>query len=173
MATPGIRGDIALHINLTQVGVDDLGAPKLPVSIEALLSLTAGTNATDKADILWRDSGRSIAASSNENLDLTGALTDAFGASVAAAEIVMIFVRAHASNVNNVQVTRPASNGFAGPFVAAGDGVAIKPGEWDVFVSQSGWPVTAATGDLLNIANSGSGSAVVYDVVIVGRTVAA
>lgn len=169
----GVRGDIGLSIDLTQVGAAELGTPKLPVSIEELLSLAAGTDATNKADVFWQDSGRSISASSNENIDLAGALTDAFGASVVAAEIVLLFVRARSTNTNNVQVTRPASNGFAGPFLATGDGIAVKPGEWAVFVSQSGWAVTASTGDLLNIANSGSGSAVVYDIVIAGRTVAA
>lgn len=169
----GVRGDIQLLINLTQTGAAELGTPKLPVSVGELLSLTAGTDATNKADVFWQDSGRSIAASSNENIDFAGALTDAFGSTVTAAEIVLIFIRARSTNVNNLQVTRPASNGFAGPFLAAGDGVSIKPGEWSVLVSQSGWAVTAATGDLLNIANSGAGSAVVYDIVIAGRTVAA
>ena len=169
----GVRGDIALRINLTQTGTEDLGAPKLPVVVEELLSLVAGTDATNKANILWRDGVRSIAASSNADLDLAGSLSDAFGSTITAAEIVLIFIRASADNANNVQVTRPASNGFAGPFLAAGDGVSIKPGEYAVFVSQSGWAVTAGTGDLLNLANSGSGSAVVFDVLIVGRTVAA
>ena len=64
-------------------------------------------------------------------------------------------------------------NGFIGPFLAAGDGIGVKPGEYVPLVSQSGWAVTAGTGDLLTITNSGSGTSVTYDIVIVGRTVAA
>jgi hypothetical protein len=168
----GVRGEIATRFNLTQVGTNDLGAPKMAVNVEKLLSLYEGTDATNKANILFSDT-RTLAASSNENIDFSGALTDAFGASIVAAEVVALLVTADAANVNNVQVTRPASNGFIGPFLAAGDGVAIKPGEWMSFVSQSGWAVTAATGDLLNIANSGAGTSVTYSIIIVGRTAAA
>lgn len=168
----GVRGDIALHIDLTQTGIGDLGTPKMRAIADHILSLEPGTDATNKANILFSDT-RTIALSANENIDLSGALTDAFGASVVAAEIVAIYIEAAAANVNNVQITRPASNGFIGPFLAASDGVSIKPGEYALFVSKSGWAVTASTGDLLNIANSGAGTGVDYDIVIVGRTVAA
>lgn len=168
----GVRGDIRFSMDLTHVGANDIGSPKMPVDVDKLLSLVAGTDATNKANVLFSDR-RTLAASANEDIDLAGALTDAFGSTIAAAEVVAIFVSAASGNTNNVNVTRPASNGFAGPFLAAGDGVSIKPGEWQAFVSQSGWAVTSATGDLLNIANSGAGTPVTYDIVIVGRTVAA
>lgn len=168
----GVRGDIALSIDLTDASAGDLNAAKSRVDISKTLSLLAGTDATNKANILFSDT-RTLALSANENIDLSGALSDAFGASIAAAEIVAIYIEAAAANVNNVQVTRPASNGFIGPFMATGDGVSIKPGEYALFVSQSGWAVTAATGDLLNIANSGAGTSVDYDIIVVGRTVAA
>lgn len=168
----GVRGDIAFRLDLTHVGSNDIGSPKMPVSIDKLLSLSAGTDASNKANILFSDT-RTLAASATEDLDLSGALADAFGATIAAAEIVAIFVSAAPGNTNSVNVTRPAANGFTGPFLAAGDGVSIKPGEWQTFVSQSGWPVTAATGDLLTFTNSAAGTAVTYSVVIVGRTVAA
>lgn len=168
----GVRGDIALRINLTQSGTGDLGTPKMRATADKILSLSEGTDATNKANIMFADT-RTVALSANENIDLSGALSDAFGASIVAAEIVAIYIAAAAANANNVQVTRPASNGFIGPFMATGDGVSIKPGEYALFVSQSGWAVTAATGDLLNIANSGAGTSVQYDIIVVGRTVAA
>jgi hypothetical protein len=168
----GVRGDISVSLNLTQVGSNDLGSPKMTVDVSKVLSLLEGTDATNKANVLFSDT-RTLAASANEDLDLSGSLTGAFGASIVNAEIVAVFIAAAAGNANNVNLTRPASNGFAGPFLAAGDGVSVKPGEWALLVSQSGWAVTAATGDLINIANSGAGTGVTYDVVIVGRTVAA
>ena len=168
----GVRGEIALRIDLTQSGTGDLGTPKMRATADKILSLVEGTDATNKANILFADT-RTIAASANENIDLAGALSDAFGASIVAAEIVAIYIAAKAANTNNVNVTRPASNGFIGPFLAASDGVAIKPGEYALFVSQSGWAVTAATGDLLNIANSAGGTGVDYDIIVVGRTLAA
>ena len=168
----GVRANIGVSIDATLTGTGDLGTPKQRVTVAETLSLLAGTAAVNKANIMFSDT-RTLAASANENLDLAGVLTDAFGGTIAAAEVVVIFVRAAAGNTNSVHVSRPASNGFAGPFLAASDGIAIKPGEWQLFASQSGWAVTAATGDLINVANSGAGTSVTYDVVIIARTVAA
>ncbi|WP_066795055.1 hypothetical protein [Sphingomonas soli] len=168
----GVRGDIGVRINLTQTGAGDLGTPKLNVSIDKLLTLASGTAATNQANILFADT-RTIASSSSDSLDLAGVLSDAFGATITAAEVVAIFVSAAEGNTNNVNITRVADTGFVGPFLAAGDGVAVKPGEWQAFVSQSGWAVTSSTGDILTIGNSGSGTSVTYDIIIVGRTVAA
>lgn len=168
----GVRGSIALSLDLTDSGSADLGSPKMRVSVSKALALIEGTDATNKANLLFSDR-RTLAASANEDIDLAGVLANAFGSTITAAEIVAIFISAAAGNTNNVNVTRPASNGFIGPFLAASDGVAVKPGEWQLFASQSGWAVTAGTGDLINIANSAGSTSVTYDIVIVGRTVAA
>lgn len=168
----GVRGSIALSLDLTDSGSADLGSPKMRVSVSKALALIEGTDATNKANLLFSDR-RTLAASANEDIDLAGVLANAFGSTITAAEVVAIFISAASGNTNNVNVTRPASNGFIGPFLAASDGVAVKPGEWQLFVSQSGWAVTAGTGDLLNVANSAGSTSVTYDIVIVGRTVAA
>jgi len=168
----GVRANISLSIDATLTGSNDLGNPKQRVLIEKALSFIAGTAADDEANILFSDT-RTLAASATEDLDLAGVLANAFGATITAAEIVAIFFSAADGNTNSVNVTRPAANGFIGPFLAAGDGVAIKPGEWQFFASDSGWAVTAATGDLLTVTNSAAGTSVTYDVLILGRTVAA
>lgn len=170
--TAGVRGEIELRIDLTQSGTGDLGTPKLAVSISEIQSLIAGTAGVNQTNILFSDT-RTLTASATEDLDLAGVLTNAFGSTITAAEIVLIYVKAADANTNNVNLTRPASNGFIGPFLAASDGIAVKPGEWQLLMSQSGWAVTAATGDLLTITNSSSGTGVTYDIIIVGRTVAA
>lgn len=167
----GVRGDIALHINLTQIGATGLGTPKLAVAIEEVLTLAPGTAAINQANCFYQSLGRSVAASSSEDLDLAGVLVDAFGATITAAEIVAIYIKAHSTNVNNA-VVGAATAPFAGPLGAAGT-YSILPGEWYLAVSEKGWVVGAGTTDDLKIANSGSGSAVVYDILIVGRTVAA
>lgn len=168
----GVRANIALSFDATLIGTNDLGSPKLRVLIDKALGFIPGTAAVGEANILFADT-RAIAASANEDLDLAGVLTNAFGATITAAEVVAILFVAADTNTNSVQVKAAASNGFTGPFLAAGDGVAIKPGEWQLFASGTGWPVTAATGDLINVANSGAGTGVTYDVVIIGRTAAA
>jgi hypothetical protein len=70
-----------------------------------------------------------------------------------------------------VNVTRPAANGV--PFMlAAGDGVALPPGGTFLWVAPTaaGVAVTAATADLIDIVNSGAGTSVTYDIVIVGAS---
>lgn len=168
----GVHANIGLSIDAKVTGTGDLGNPSQRVTISKALEFLSGTDAANKADILFSDT-RTLAASGSESLDLAGSLANAFGATITAAEILLIYVEAASGNTNNVNVSRPASNGFAGPFLATSDGVSIKPGEFALFVSKTGWGVTAATGDLLSVANSGGTTGVDYNIVIIGRTVAA
>lgn len=168
----GVSARITLGIQATLTGATGLATAKVPLSVSKELEFSAGTAAVGQSNILYQ-SQRTLAASANEDLDLAGALADALGVTIAAAEIMAIYISAATGNTNNVNVTRPASNGFAGPFLAAGDGLAIPPREFILLTNRNGWPVVAATGDLLNIANSGAGTPVTYDIVVLGRTVAA
>lgn len=168
----GVKAELTLSIDATLTGTGDLGDPKQRVIINEALSLLAGTDAVNKADILFQDS-RNIAASGNEDLDFAGVLTTAFGATIAAAELVAVFIKAHATNVNNVRFGPTASVGALGPFADITDRLSIKPGEYIVLVSESGWAITATTADKWNFANSGSGTGVDYDIVVIARTVAA
>jgi hypothetical protein len=167
----GVRAQIKIAIDAALYGSADLGTPVLELDgISDIIQFEPGTDTMGKADLLFSDQ-RTLAASATENLDLSGVLIDAFGTVITAAEIVAIYIKAAVANVNSVIVGNVA-NGFVGPLGATGT-YTIKPGETFVAASQSGWPVTAATADLLKIANSAAGSAVVFDIVIVGRSVAA
>jgi hypothetical protein len=135
------------------------------------MEFTPGTASVAQANVLFSDT-RTLAASASEDLDLAGALADAFGATIAAAEVVAIYIAAASGNTNDVQVTRPATNGVP-LFLAAGDGLALGPGDFVLLTNRKGVTVTAGTGDVVHIANSGAGSSVTYDVVVIGRTVAA
>lgn len=169
----GVTAEINLSIKAALTGTNDLGSPKLALDpISEVMQLSPGTAAVNEANILFSDT-RTLSASANEDIDLAGSLSNAFGATITAAEIVAIYVKAASGNTNNVNVTRPASNGFAGPFLAAGDGFGVKPGEYVLLTSQTGWAVTAGTGDLINIANSAGTTGVTYNIVIIGRTIAA
>lgn len=167
----GVTANIAVNISAKQTGTADLGTPQMLAKIEKLMEFTPGTAAVGQANILFSDE-RTIALSSNEDLDLAGVLADALGATIAGAEVVAIYVEANSANTNNVNVTRPAANGVP-IFLAAGDGVAIAPGDFFLFTRRTGITITGATGDLINIANSGAGTSVTYKILIIGRTVAA
>lgn len=116
---------------------------------------------------------RTIAASGTDDLDLTGtALQDILGQNLALARVKLIAVYAATGNTNNVVVGAAASNQFVGPFGAATHTLAVQPGGSLLLLSPTaaGWPVTAATADLLRIANSGAGTSVTYDVIIGGSS---
>lgn len=132
-------------------------------------ALGNGTGA-DQINQIWTDN-RTLAASANEDLDLSGtALQSAVGVNIAFTKVRGILVRAAAANVNNVVVGGAASNGFITPFGAAAHTVNVRPGGCLALIANdaAGYAVTAATADLLRIANSGGGSSVNYDILILG-----
>lgn len=167
----GVAATIDLTVKAKQTGTADLGTPQILLDIAKSMEMTPGTAALGQANILFSDT-RTLAASGTENLDLAGVLADALGTTIAAAEVVAIYIGAASGNTNDVQLTRPAANGVP-LFLAAGDGIAIGPGDFFLFTNRKGITVTAATGDLLTVTNSAAGTGVTYDVVIFGRTVAA
>ncbi len=167
----GVKGSFLQSFNLTQSGTNDLGAPCMDVDGRSVLTLTEGTLSTGQADALFSDQ-RDLVAAADEDLDLSGALNDAFGVPFAPEEIVAIYVRASDTNTDIIELSVPAANGFNGPFRGADEGVAINPGDVFMAVSKDGWPVTDATADLLNVSNPGAAVAS-YDIVLAGRTTAA
>jgi hypothetical protein len=158
---------LAVAANLTSV--QDLGTASAPASLSSSVTLTTGTGA-GQADKIFADT-RTLAASATEDLDLAAVLTDGLGSTITFARIKAVVVRASAENTNLVQVTRPASNGVP-LFMAAGDGIALRPGEtFGVFAGVEdavGHVVTAGTGDLLTLTNSAGSTSVTYDVIIIG-----
>lgn len=152
-----------------QVGTNDLGGPEYNPTIEKILTFASGTGA-NQADIVWADT-RSVAASSSEDLDLAGVLADAFGATVAAAELVAILVTADAANVNNVVVGDATSP--IPLFGGTNPTFAVKPGGFFFVAAPNAaglLTVGAGSTDDLKITNSSSGSAVVYTIAILART---
>lgn len=146
----------------------DLATAAVPLDYRSRLDLASGTG-SGQADMMWSDT-RTLAASSNEDLDLAGSLTGPLGGTLTFAKLKAIIVAAAAGNTNNVQVTRPASNGVP-LFLAASDGIAVLPGGFFFWAAPgAGVTVTASTGDLINIANSSSGTSVTYDIVIIGTS---
>lgn len=165
-----LAATIKAGINATQTNVLDNGTATFPLNVLQSLSLTDGTGA-NQADVMWSDT-RTLAASANESLDLAGgSLTNAFGITATFARVKAILVIADSGNTNNVNVTRPASNGVQ-IYLAAGDGEAVFPGCFmlKTWSGATAVAVTAGTGDLINIANSGAGTSVTYTIIIIGAS---
>lgn len=166
MATT-LRSVITAKIATTFKNLLDLSTPIDSLEELITIELANGTGA-NSADLLFHDQ-RTLAASGTEDLDLAGSLAGPFGASQVFVEVRAILIKAAAANTNNVNVTRPASNGVP-LFLAASDGIPVPPG--GVFLWACGADgkvaVTAGTGDLVTITNSAGSTSVTYDVVIVG-----
>ncbi|MGW6518547.1 hypothetical protein [Streptomyces sp. NPDC054962] len=149
----------------------DLATATVPLSLRKAVNLTDGT-AAGKADRVFHDR-RSLAASATEDLDLAGVLTDAFGATITFARIKAIVIVASAGNANNVVIGAAASNAWATLLNATGT-ITLRPGAFVAAAAGAAdavtYAVTPATGDVLKIANSGAGSAVTYDIVIIGAS---
>jgi len=164
-----LRAEITTRLTAHQTGSNDFGGPNFDPTIEAVLQFTNGTGA-GQADILWADE-RTINASSNDDLDLAGVLTDAFGRTVAAVELVAIMVVAAATNTNNVVVG--AATNPVPLFGGTSPTVPVKPGGVLLLAAPNAAglaTVTASTGDILRVANSGSGSTVTYKIAVLART---
>ncbi len=86
----GVSAEILARLKVTQTGGNDFGGPAFTPTMEKILQLTDGTTA-GKADIAFLDE-RTVATGANDDIDLAGALSDAFGATIAAAELVALFL---------------------------------------------------------------------------------
>jgi len=160
---------IKVEIDSALTSALDLVTVASPIDFTTEIDLATGTG-LGQADMQWSDR-RTLAASATENLDLAGSLTGPFGTTLTFARIKAIYVKAASTNTNDVQVTRDGSAG-APLFLAASDGLAVKPGGLFLWVAPNaaGVAVTATTGDLLVVTNSAGSTEVVYDIVIIGAS---
>ncbi|MGH3679088.1 MAG: hypothetical protein ACRDT2_01995 [Natronosporangium sp.] len=146
----------------------DLSTPTSNLSVSRQISLSEGVG-LNQANKIWHDQ-RTLAASAAEDLDLAGILTDPWGATITFARVKLLFVAAAAGNTNNVVLGNQATNGWVGPFGANSHSLSVRPGGFVCLAAPdaTGYAVVAGTGDLLRAANSGAGSSVTYDIVVIG-----
>lgn len=165
-----VTTNIKVSVDALQTGSIDLATLSAPHSLSYTKLLTSGT-AAGQGDVVWSDV-RTIAASSNDDLDLAGTLVGAFGTTTTFVRVKSIMIVADAANTNNVVIGNAAATQFVGPFGAATHTITLKPGA-AFFICDPGataWAVSAGSTDLLRIANSGAGSTVNYSIVIVGAS---
>jgi hypothetical protein len=150
----------------------DLVTSAAPLNYRNRVNLTSGTGA-GAADLMFSDT-RTIAASSDDDLDLAGGLTDNLGTALTFVKVKALIVVAAAANTNNVLIGGDATSTFLTWVESEPDAVVLRPGAGLALFAgpadATGYAVTASTGDLLRISNSGAGSSVTYDIVIVGTS---
>lgn len=163
-----INATVALSVVADLVDTLDLGATTFPLRYSPAYQFADGTGA-GQAKNVFTDT-RTLAASATENLDMAGALTDPMGVVVTFTSIRALMIRAAPDNVNDVLVGGHATAALAALFGDATDKARVKPGGAVLWVAPAGYPVTATTADLLTVANSGGGSSVTYDIIVLGTT---
>lgn len=164
-----VNTKLAISLSSTQTNPLDLAIGRTPLDYVKSMVLGSGTGA-NQADQIWHDQ-RTLAASASENIDLAGALTDSFGTLITFARIKLLLIAAAAGNTNNVNISRDLTNGVP-LFASAGDGLSVLPGGYFLWAAPgaTGVVVTPSTGDLLVAANSGAGTSVTYDIVVIGAS---
>jgi hypothetical protein len=147
----------------------DFTTPSSSVDIRQQVDMATGTGA-GQADKIWTDQ-RTLTASSTEDLDLVGTLTDAFLGTISLARVRAILVRAAAANTNNVIVGGASATQWAALLGTTGT-VTLRPGSLFVAVAgaadATGYVTAAGATDLLKVANSSSGTSVTYDIAVIG-----
>lgn len=164
-----VTAELYARLKINQTGSNDFGGPSFQPVIETLIQLTDGV-AANQANIAFADE-RTLASGATDSIDLAGVLTDAFGATIAAAEIVAILIinkpRA-GSPVNTTDLT--IGGGTNGVFATAFP-LVLKPGA--VLLAGAGDAagikiVTPGTADILTIINS-AGAAAKYQIAVLAR----
>lgn len=167
-----VTAEIFSRISFSQTGSSDFGPPEFRDKIEALYQFASGTGA-NQADILFVDE-RAFSASTADNIDVAGALSSAFGATITAVEMVALLIvnKTKAGVANTVTLSLGAGSApYFGMFGATGDVIKIPPGGMLLMVAPdaSGFgTVTATTGDLLTVTPGAAAGS--YVVAMLGRT---
>ena len=165
-----ISASIALTLQATLNNALNVGSASYPLAYNASAAFSNGAGANQAKDIFT--DRRTLAASAAENLDLVGVLANAYGASISFTKIKALIVVADKANANDVVIGGHATAACASFFGDATDTVKVKPGGIVAFIAPdaNGYAVAATTADMLKVANSGAGSSVTYDIIILGTT---
>jgi len=168
-----LTATIVAALTAKQTGGNDFSGDNFTPAMRQTISITDGTGA-NQGDLLFLDQ-RAVATAANDDIDLSGVLADAFGATITAAELVAVFVInapiSGAANTTDLTIGA-GSNPYIGFLGAAHTIGPIKPG--GMFMIGAGdaagiGAVTAGTGDILRIANS-AGATANYQIGIVARS---
>lgn len=165
--------DMSVGLNLTYQSQVSLSLANANVQKTYRTLLQSGV-AVGTADKLYQAT-RTITASSNDDLDLNGTtVIDSFGTAFAVVKIKGLIISAAAANTNNVILGGGASNPITSLMTGTTPALIIRPGCTFALITgqadATAYAVTAATADILRLTNSGAGTSVTYDIVVVGTS---
>ena len=160
------------HTNQPDSALSSL-SPKIVDSntMELLDTLTDGTAQPDVARILWHDI-RILAGSANETFDLYGGIEDNFGEVInfTTVRAFSIINRNPSTDADGILEVGAGTNAWSTWLGDPTDLVKIGPGGcmfiWNP--SSAGCAVTAGTGDILKVNNTGAGD-IEYQIAFIGE----
>jgi hypothetical protein len=173
---PLTTAQISLNVVANQASSPTVGAaaatlsPAGAYSTALAATLAAGAGLADTG--WW--STRTLTASANETIDFAGTLVDPFGATVTFARLKALVIAANASNINNVVIGGGATT-MTTLFGATTHTTPCRPGGVVMWMTgtadATGYTLTSGSSDLLQIANSGGTTSVVYTIIALGVSV--
>lgn len=166
-----VSAALSLSASVTQTKTAVAGvAPIWSAAINKRLAISHGTGAK-QADIAYL-AERTVASASNDDIDLSGVLSDVFGATITAAKLVALVLLNEPldGSANTTNLTLGGGSNFVPGFSAAQ--CPISPGGFIEMVSASAAglaTIAAGTADILRVANS-SGAQAKYQILILARS---
>ena len=169
-----LSAEIKVALSALQRGDNSFGGDRFAPRIEALLPFTDGTGA-NQANLLYAGE-RTVADGADDDVDLSGALADAFGATITAAEVAALLL-INAPISGNPNTTALTIGGADSPFEGFLGGTdptlgPIPPGGVVLLAGPSAaglGAITADTADELRVSNA-SGAANTYQLAILARS---
>ena len=160
-----LSGAIRLALDTTMTSALDLSTSQDVLSLVFPLTITDGVGA-NQSNRHFSDR-RALAASASEDVDLSGALTDAFGASLALTKVKAVIVINRSGNGAGISVRGAASNGVAN--FMPGAHVLADGGAFATFdFTAAGWTVAPGTGDKITVTNLSGSVGATYDIYVIG-----
>ena len=162
---------LAISPVLTGSASEFSGTPRFAPSINDSLSWETGTGA-NQADLMWADENRTLSASSNDDFDLAGGLTDKLGSTITMARLKMIYIKNRETTAGRtLRLGAAGSNPMSTIFGATNDYLLIPPGAefWIAVPDATAFAVTGGSADVLRVANPG-GSDIAYDIILIGAS---
>jgi hypothetical protein len=162
-----LSGSLRVALTGTISSTRDLGQAAVTESLSHLVTVTDGATA-NKATQVWADTG-TLTASGTVAVDLSGALTNGVGATVAFTRVIGFSVKASTSNGSTITLGGAASNAWEVWAGAAGDTVKVRPGgSLTILAPDATGLVVSTSTDQLKILNDNTAATAAYDIFIMG-----
>lgn len=163
-----LTSKLELTVTGTLTNPLDLTTASAPMVSRTAQNFANGVGAS-QANVLWSDS-RTLTTGATEDIDLVGGgLTDAFGVAVAPAKLRSVVIVSATSNTTILTLF----GDVASPLIlnTAATTFTLQPGGMFVatWPATAGITVTAATADIIQVANA-AGASATYSVIIIGTS---